>query len=80
MEFSPDGNYAYCETSDTPYHKMVRAGLSDGHVEAVMEIKGLRRVVDEEIGTAFAVGLDGSVLLTRDVGTQEVYALTVKWP
>lgn len=79
-EFSPDGNYAYCETSDTPYHKMVRVRLSDSHVEAVMEIKGLRRVVDEEIGTAFAVGLDGSVLLTRDVGTEEVYALTVKWP
>ena len=80
LEFSPDGNYAYCETSDTPYHKIVRVRLSDGHVETMMEIKELRRVVDEEIGTAFAVGLDGSVLLTRDVGTEEVYALTVKWP
>jgi hypothetical protein len=23
---------------------------------------------------------DGSVLVTRDVGTQEIYALNVKWP
>jgi hypothetical protein len=23
---------------------------------------------------------DGSPLFTRDIGTQEIYALTVKWP
>jgi serine/threonine protein kinase len=31
-------------------------------------------------GTQVEVAPDGSVLLTRDVGTQEVYALGVKWP
>ena len=62
---SPDGNYVYCETSNVPYHKVVRVRISSGHVETVMEIKGLRRVVDDEEGTLLSVALDGSVLLTR---------------
>jgi serine/threonine protein kinase/Tol biopolymer transport system component len=79
-ELSPGADYLYCETSDVPYHKVVRVRLSDGHAETVMEIKGLRRVVDEKEGTSLGIAPDGSVLLTRDVGTEEIYALTVKWP
>jgi hypothetical protein len=45
-----------------------------------MEIKGLRRAVDDEVGTLLSVAPDGSVLLTRDVGTEEIYALGVNWP
>ena len=45
-----------------------------------MEIKGLRRVVDPQVGTTIAIGPDGSVLFTRDVGTDEIYALTLRWP
>ena len=79
-ELSPRGDYAYCEKSDLPQHKVVRVRLSDEHAETVLEVKGLRRVVDEEIGTTMGVAPDGSVLLTRDVGTEEIYALSVKWP
>jgi hypothetical protein len=39
---------------------------------------GKPRVVDPYGGTQVGVAPDGSVLLTRDVGTQEVYALNVK--
>jgi hypothetical protein len=80
VEASPYGNYLYCETSNVPYHKVVRVRVSNGNVETVMEIKGLRRAVDVEVGTLFSVARDGSVLLTRDVGTEEVYALGVNWP
>lgn len=66
-EPSPDGNYVYCETSNVPYHKVVRVRISNGNVETVMEIKGLRRAVDDEVGTSLSVAQDGSVLLTRDV-------------
>jgi hypothetical protein len=45
-----------------------------------MEIKGLRRVVDEYFGTLMDVAPDGAVLLMRDLGTEEIYALSVKWP
>jgi hypothetical protein len=79
VEASPYGNYLYCETSNVPYHKAVRVRVSNGNVETVMEIKGLRRAVDVEVGTLLSVTRDGSVLLTRDV-TEEIYALGVNWP
>ena len=53
--------------------------VSDGYAETVMEIKGLRRVVDQFAGTSLSVAPDGSILLTRDEGSQEIYALRVKW-
>jgi eukaryotic-like serine/threonine-protein kinase len=77
---SPDGAFLYCETSSLPRHEVVRIRLSDGRAETVMEIKGLRRVVDDRIGTALSVTPYGSVLLTRDEGSEEIYALSVKWP
>ena len=46
----------------------------------VASLKGLRRVVDVNVGTEINVAPDGSALFTRDVGTQEIYALDVKWP
>ena len=80
QEISPDGEYVYCEDSAVPYHKVVRVRLSDGRTETMMEIKELRRVVDHYFGTSIGVTPDGSVLLTRDSGSDEIYALTVKWP
>ena len=79
MKVSTDGTFAYCETSDVPYHKIVRVRLSDRRMETVMEIKGLRRVADQYLGTTLGVAPDGSVLLTRDLGSEEVYALSVNW-
>ena len=80
VKLSPDGSFAHCETSDVPNHKIIRVRLSDRRAETVMEIKGLRRVVDEYFGTLMDVAPDGSVLLMRDLGTEEIYALSVKWP
>jgi len=31
-------------------------------------------------GTQISVTADGSPVFTRDIGTQEIYALAVKWP
>jgi hypothetical protein len=74
---SSDGNYVYCEGMETPYHKVARIHLADGHRDMVLEIKDLRRVTVN--GTTLGVAPDGSVLLTRDIGTDEIYALSVKW-
>jgi hypothetical protein len=62
-----------------------RLRLTDKRIENVLNFKEVRRVEDEQItGVNFStwVGVtpDGSVLLTRDIGTQEIYALEVKWP
>jgi hypothetical protein len=77
---SPDGKYLYFATGGTePQAKRVR--LSEGNVETITGLSGLRRVVDAiEGGTQIGVAPDGSVVFTRDIGTQEIYALNIKWP
>jgi hypothetical protein len=59
----------------------MRIRLSDNTVETITGLKELRRVADwEEQNTQISVALDGSAVFTRDVSTQGVYALSVKWP
>jgi serine/threonine protein kinase/Tol biopolymer transport system component len=73
-----DGKYLYCVTRGPEDPKALRIRLADGRVELIVSLKGVRRVVDEASGTWVGLSPDGSVLLTRDVGTQEIYALTMK--
>jgi len=40
----------------------------------------LPRVIGPDGNTQISVAPDGSPVFTRDIGTQEIYALTVKWP
>jgi eukaryotic-like serine/threonine-protein kinase len=77
---SPDGKYVYFTTGGAePQAKRIR--LSEGKVELITSLTGLRRVVDAvEGGTQMGVAPDGSVVFTRDIGTQEIYALNIKWP
>jgi hypothetical protein len=78
---SPDLKYLYYvkETPDNP--EALRIRLSDRKLQVVAPLKGVRRVLDEATWGHSWVGVapDGSVLLTRDIGTQEVYALNMKW-
>jgi hypothetical protein len=77
---SPDSQYLYFvrETPGNPQAMRIR--LADRKIAIVASLKGLRRVSDSSIGGATWIGVspDGSLLLTRDIGTQEVYALNVK--
>jgi len=79
---SPDSKYLYFvrETPEDPQAMRVR--IADRRIVAIASLKGLRRVADPEIKGASWIGVapDGSLLLTRDVGTQEIYALNVRWP
>jgi Tol biopolymer transport system component len=77
---SPDGKNLYFTTGGAePQVKRVR--LSEGKVEPITGLTGLRRVVDAvEQGTNIGVAPDGSPVFTRDIGTQEIYALNIKWP
>ena len=60
--------------------KLQRLRFSDHQVATIDSLKDLRRVVDQNEGTQINVAPDGSPVFTRDIGTQEIYALTVKWP
>jgi len=84
---SPDGKFLYSDrvTNDAKGPKVFRLRIVNRKIEAVLDLKGLRRVEDEQfsgvnVSTWVGVTPDGSVLVTRDVGTQEIYALSVKWP
>ena len=79
---SPDYKYLYY-TSGGPDPELVRFGLSDHKSQSIASLKdfhfaGLLQVHGAE--TQFCVAPDGSPVFTRDIGTQEVYALSVKWP
>jgi hypothetical protein len=76
---SLDGKYLYCTTAGSD-PKALRIRISDRAVEPIADLKDLRRVNAPYVNASFDIAPDGSLLFTRDIGTQEIYALTVKWP
>ena len=81
---SSDGKYVYL-LSEGPESKVHRIRASDLQIESVADIKGVRLVSDDTLGQAnsgqfFGVAADGSLTFTRDLGSDEIYALDVKWP
>jgi len=76
---SLDRKYLYCETAGND-PKVLRIRISDRAVEPIASLKDLRRVDAPYVNTSLDVAPDGSVLYTRDIGTQEIYSLTVNWP
>jgi eukaryotic-like serine/threonine-protein kinase len=78
---SPDKKYLYFTTGGTGEPKVVRLRFTDHKVETITSLKDFRRLEDPvQIGTQIGVAPDGSALFTRDAGTQEIYALNVRWP
>jgi serine/threonine protein kinase/Tol biopolymer transport system component len=78
-EVSPDGKYLYCTTGGNE-PKVLRIRFADHAVETITSLKNLRMVDDPYTSAQVSVAPDGSSLFTRDTGTQEIYALSVKWP
>ena len=77
-ETSPDGKYFYYSTGgNNP--TVFRMRLADDVVEEVVSLKNVRLVNDPESGPELNVTPDNSVLVLRDIGTEEVYALSVDW-
>jgi hypothetical protein len=81
---SSDGKYLYLFTA-WPEAKVRRMRASDLQIETVTDIKGVRLVSDDTLsqsssGEFFGLAADGSLTFTRDLGSDEIYALDVKWP
>ena len=76
---SLDGRYLYCTTAGAD-PKAPRIRIADDSVETIMSLRNLRSVSDPSEGPQINVAPNGSALFTRDVGTQEIYALQVRWP
>jgi hypothetical protein len=60
--------------------KVERLRLADRQMETIASLKDLRRVVDSMEDTQINLAPDGSPVLARDIGSQEIYALNIRWP
>ena len=77
-EMSPDGKYFYYSTGgNNP--TVFRMRLADDAVEQVASLKNVRMVNDPDSGPKLNIDPDNSVLVLRNIGTEEVYALSVQW-
>lgn len=77
-EMSPDGTYFYYSTGgNNP--TVFRMRMTDDAIEQVVSLKNVRMVNDPYSGPKLNVTPDNSVLVLRDIGTEEVYALSIQW-
>ncbi len=76
---SPDYEYLYYASGGAE-PKAIRIRLADRKSEVITSLKDLRLATGPDNGTQISVAPDGSPVFTRDIGAQEVYGLTVKWP
>ncbi len=78
-QWSADNKYVYFDTGFSADLAVYRVRIADRKTERVADLKNLRRVVEPFISWS-GLSPDGSPLLMRDVGTQEVYALDFEAP
>jgi Tol biopolymer transport system component len=76
---SPDYKSVYYVTGGSS-SMLSNVRLADHKVETITSLKGLNRATGPGGNTEISVAPDGSPVFTRDIGSQEVYALTIKWP
>jgi eukaryotic-like serine/threonine-protein kinase len=82
---SPDGTYLYVLNAAKSGQKVQRIRAEDFKLEDVANVGNLRLINDDTLGQAslnawIGITADGSPTLTHDVGSDEIYALDVKWP
>ena len=78
-DWSLDGKYLYFDSGLSSDHELYRLRIADRRVERLGSLAGLRRQVFAEFPW-IGVAPDGSPLLLRDTGSQEVYALDFDAP
>jgi hypothetical protein len=76
---STDGKYVYCVTSEPSPPAAVRIRVTDGHLEPLADLSKLNRIVTYGSSELYLTP-NGELLFTRDTGTQEIYALNIRWP
>jgi Tol biopolymer transport system component len=79
LQWSADSKFVYFDTGFSREQAIYRVGIAGGKAEQVADLKDFRRVVEAWVSW---MGLtpDGSPLLMRDAGSQEVYALDFDQP
>ncbi len=78
LRWSRDSQYIYY-LRYRPDSAVMRIRASDGHVEQMASLKGIRQA-GRLAGLDFGVTPDGAPLILRDIGTQEIYSLDWRQP
>ena len=77
--WSPDGKYVYFDTGRGKDPAIYRVRVADHKLELIVGLKGFNR--ENGLGVPWSgVAPDGSPLILRNVGTQEIYALDWEAP
>jgi hypothetical protein len=79
LAHSPDFSYFYYTTSGQNA-RLVRVRSADLQSEVVASRKDIHLPVGSGTTAGMGVAPDGSPIFNYAVGTQEIYALSVKWP
>jgi Tol biopolymer transport system component len=80
QDWSADGKYVYFDTGFGSDAAIFRVRVADRRLERITSLKDFRRAMETNGGPWSGLAPDGSPLLLRNVGTQEVYALNVEFP
>jgi Tol biopolymer transport system component len=78
-QWSRDSKYVYFDTGPSTELAVYRVRIADRKLERVADLRNFRRVV-EPWTSWMGLTPDGSPLLMRDIGSQEVYALDFEEP
>jgi DNA-binding winged helix-turn-helix (wHTH) protein/Tol biopolymer transport system component len=76
---STDRRSLYFSTGGTE-PRALRFRFADFKTEPITDLESLRQVIDPFSGTQIEVAPDGSLIFARDIGSQEIYALNMRWP
>jgi len=78
--WSPDGKCVYFNTSAMSGDPEYRICLDDGRLAHLADMGAAGKLAFGAFGWWTGIAPDGSILATRDISTQEIYALDVKFP
>jgi serine/threonine protein kinase/Tol biopolymer transport system component len=80
--WSHDGKYIYFQGQFPPetFSSVLRLRLADRKIEEVADMRRVGRMTAGGFYSWFGLAPDDSPLVTRDISTQEVYALEMDWP
>jgi eukaryotic-like serine/threonine-protein kinase len=78
--WSQDGSYLYYDSAFTDHPTFRRVKVSQTHSEFLFDLKGLNRYSVPPAHGWSGVAPDGAALFTRDLSTDEIYALDLYLP
>jgi len=80
VNWSRDGSYLYYDGAFTGHPTFRRVKVGQTHSEPLVDLKGLSRYLAPPAYGWSGVAPDGSALFTRDLSTDEIYALDLDLP